>query len=181
VKAERRDTVLRLVLPMVAIAVVLGVARMRQFSFQDDLGLRRPPLPESAVWFAAFVALVALEEVLGPSLGVPTPQRWGSLYGPWNKALRVFGMVVLASISEELLFRGLLYHVIASSGLKEIGAILLTSVAFTWLHFQYGFQALLFVLANGLFYGTARYFTDSVVLTMIMHATGNAYAAFQRV
>jgi membrane protease YdiL (CAAX protease family) len=179
-KAGVRDTVLRVVLPMVGIAVVVGVARMRQLSFHDDLGLRLPPLPRSAVWFAAFVVLVVLEEVLGPSLGVPAPERWGSLYGPWNKALRVFGMVVLAPISEELLFRGLLYHVIASTGLKEIGAILLTSVAFAGLHLQYGPQALLFVLADGLFYGAARYCTDSVVLTMMLHATGNAYAAFQR-
>ena len=40
--------------------------------------------------------------------------------------------------------------------------------------------ALLFVMAGGLFYGTVRYSTGSVLLTMIFHAVGNAYAAYQR-
>jgi membrane protease YdiL (CAAX protease family) len=179
-KSEWRDTLLRLALPSVGIIVILGVARLRQLSFHDDLGLRWPAPGRAMLWFTVFLGLVVLEEVLGPVLGVPPPQPWGDKYSLPTKLLRVFAMVVLAPISEELLFRGLLYQLFARTALKDVGAILLTAAAFTALHSQYGYPALLFVMAGGLFYGTVRYSTGSVLLTMIFHAVGNAYAAYQR-
>jgi len=179
-KSEWRDTLLRLALPSVGIIVILGVARLRQLSLDDDLGLRWPVPGKAIMWFVAFVGLAVLEEVLGPVLGVPAPQPWGDKYSLPAKLLRVFAMVVLAPVSEELLFRGLLYQLFATTALKDVGAILLTAASFTALHSQYGYQALLWVMVDGLFYGMVRYSTGSVLLTIIFHAVGNAYAAYQR-
>lgn len=178
-KTEVRDTLLRVGLPCIGIAVVLAAAHYRRYS-RTDLGLCLPAPTRAAIWFAAFVALAVFEELIGPTLGVAAPERWGTLYSPSIKVVRVAAMVILAPISEELVFRGLLYHVLSTTAAKPLGAIALTALAFTLMHVQYGYQALLFVLVDGVFYGTVRYSTGSILLTMCLHALGNAYAAYQR-
>jgi len=174
------DTWARIILPSVGIALMLGVSRMRGLSFQDYLGLRWPAWQAAPLWIALFVALAALEEVVWRALGLPPPDAWGDKYSTAIKVIRVLGMVVLAPVAEELLLRGHLYSMIARTPLKEVGAIVVTSVVFAALHVQYGFTALLFILVNGLFYGTVRYYTGSILLTMLLHGMGNVYAAYQR-
>jgi hypothetical protein len=43
-------TLFKAIIPLVAIAVVFVVARLRRLSMRDDMGLKAPPLGESAVW-----------------------------------------------------------------------------------------------------------------------------------
>jgi len=159
---------------------VLAVARMRRMSFRDDLGLQWPTLGKALLWLAPFLALVLLQEFFWKATGLPQPQKWGDKYNSFVKATRVLGMVVLAPVFEETLFRGLLYHTIANTSLKEVGAISITSVAFAVLHFQSGFRFMPFVLANGVFYGIVRYSTGSTLMTILFHGLGNSYAAYQR-
>jgi membrane protease YdiL (CAAX protease family) len=108
------------------------------------------------------------------------PKPWGSHYSDSVKVIRLFAMIGLAPISEELLFRGLLYHMIEISVLKRVGAIAITAVGFAALHYQYGVRGFPFALADGLLFGIARCSTGSTILTMVLHALGNCYAAYQR-
>lgn len=178
-RPDTRDTLVRLLLPWLGVVAILLAARIRHFS-PADLGVRPPNLTSALIWTACFAGLVILEEILSPMVGVPAPERWGTVYGLPTKLLRVVAMVVSAPVAEELLFRGLIYHVVANTWLRDTGAIVVSAAAFAALHVQYGAAALLFVVIDGLFYGTVRYSTDSILLTIALHAAGNAYAAYQR-
>jgi membrane protease YdiL (CAAX protease family) len=175
-----RDTLYRVVFPGIGIAVMLLVAKARETSFRDYLGLRVPSWDRAWLWMLLFIGLVVVEEVLWKAWGLPQPQPWGPKYRGVAKAIRVFAMIVLAPVSEELLFRGMLYHIVSTTVLKDPGAILVTAAAFAALHYQYGIRELLFVLVDGLFFGTVRYSTGSTVLPMFLHIIGNCYAAYQR-
>lgn len=169
-----------MLLPGVAIAVILFAARLRGVSFRDGLGLRLPSWQQGVFWLVLFVALAIVQEALQKAVGLPVPEHWGSHYTDSVKVIRLFAMIALAPISEELLFRGLLYHTIEITMLKRAGAIAITSAGFAALHYQYGVRGLPFALADGLLFGIARCSTGSTILTMVLHALGNGYAAYQR-
>lgn len=175
-----KDTLFRIVLPGVGIAVILLVARAQAMSFSDDLGLRLPSWKGAFWWLLLFIGLVVVEELLWNAWGLPQPEPWEIKYSGATKYLRVFAIVLVAPISEELLFRGMLYNILSTTFLKDLGAILVTAGAFAALHYQYRARGLLFVLADGLFFGIVRYSTGSIVLTMVLHILGNSYAAYQR-
>lgn len=177
---EVRDTLLRLLLPAIGIVVILFAANRRGLSLGDDLGLRLPSFRQGFLWLVVFLALAITEEVLWRALGQPAPEPWGDKYSRSIIWMRVLAMVVMAPIAEELLFRGLFFHMAANTFLKQTGAVFATAALFAAFHFQYGLWALLFVLVDGLFYGTVRAATGSIILTMALHAIGNAYAAYQR-
>ncbi|PYT65909.1 MAG: hypothetical protein DMG39_27935 [Acidobacteria bacterium] len=178
--AELRDTLARVLLPGVAIAVILFVARLRGMSFRDDLGLQLPSWKQGLFWLILFVVLAAIEEVLQKIMGLPAPERWGAKYTAEIKAVRVFAIAVLAPLSEELLFRGMLYRMIEKTVLGRVGAIAITSAAFAALHYQYGVRGLPFTSMDGVFFGMVRCSTRSTILTIFLHALGNSYAAYQR-
>jgi membrane protease YdiL (CAAX protease family) len=177
--SEKRETLVRLALTLMGIIVMLVASAIRKYSARD-LGITWPVANRIWVWPALFVAVAVLQEWLSPAFGIPPPQRWGPAYTLPVKVIRVFTMVVLAPISEELLLRGLLYHVLLEKGLKDSGAILITSMAFSLLHIQSGAGTVLWALVDGLFYGAVRCFTGSIVLPVSFHAIGNTYAAYQR-
>jgi hypothetical protein len=57
------------------------------------------------------------------------------LSAPW-KALALFSGIVLAPVGEELFFRGLFQSVLRQATGRPWVAIVLTSVAFAWVHFS---------------------------------------------
>jgi membrane protease YdiL (CAAX protease family) len=175
-----RDTLLRLVVPGVGIGIMLAAARMRNLSLSGDLGIRLPTFTQALVWSLIFSGLLIAEEVIWKAAGLPQPEPWGPQYAATVKAIRAIAMVTVAPISEELLFRGLLYNAIAKTALMRPGAVFITAIAFAALHYQYTLGELLFVLADGFFYGVARYVTGSTILTMLLHMMGNSYAAYER-
>jgi CAAX protease family protein len=175
-----RDTLFRIVLPSVGTALVLIVAERRDMSFQEDLGLKIPSWDIALLWLLLFVALVVVEELLGRAWGLPRPEPWSLKYHGAAKIIRTVALILIAPLSEELVFRGMLYHLVSTTALKEAGAVVLTAVVFAALHYQYSSKELLFILADGLFYGVVRYSTGSTALTIGLHMLGNSYAAYQR-
>jgi len=175
-----RDTFSHVILPIVSLIVLVIAKHTRGLSWQD-LGLRWPSLRSALLWLALFAVLSAGEEIAGKAWGVAAPEPWGTKYSIPAVVTRVFAMVVLAPMSEELLFRGLLYKLLGDTAAGPLGAIAITAAGFALLHFQYYGPEMLFVALDGLFYGFARYATGSTLLTMIFHSLGNLYAAYQRV
>jgi uncharacterized protein len=166
--------------PIASLAIVVVAKQARGMSWRD-LGLSWPSLRAGLLWLVFFVALAAAEELVGKAWGVAAPGTWGAKYSAPAVAIRVLAMVVLAPVSEEMLFRGLLYKVLSETPVGPVGAILITAAGFALIHFQYYGPEMLFVALDALFYGVARYATGSTVLTMILHGLGNLYAAYQRV
>lgn len=180
-KSEWRDTLTRLAWPLLSLAVLMLVKTLRGLSWRDDFNLRWPTLPEAAVWLALFVALVVAGELISRALGIAPVVPWGDRYSGLVRPLRVLGMTVLAPLSEELLFRGLLFKVFGDLGIPPVGVIVITSVLFAALHGQYQLAGMALVLVDGLFFGLARHHTGSTLLTIVLHSVGNSYAAYQRV
>jgi|SRR5215217_930813 len=175
-----RDTLFRVVLPIIGIVLVIIVARQRNISFQRHLGLQLPSWESALLWLVLFVVLVVIEEWLGNALGVAKPAPWSSKYYGMTKVIRVVALVLIAPVSEELVFRGMLYHLVSTTRLKEVGAIFITALVFAAFHYQYSPKEVLLILVDGLFFGVVRYSTGSTVLTIALHMLGNGYAAYQR-
>jgi membrane protease YdiL (CAAX protease family) len=84
--------------------------------------------------------------------------------------------VIVAPITEELLFRGFLHRGWAPSWLGIPGTIILTSALWTALHLQYNGFGLLCVFAIGLLFGSIRQRGGSTTLTIMLHTLNNVIA-----
>jgi uncharacterized protein len=111
---------------------------------------------------------------------LPPPEPWGDRYTGILLGLRLLGLVILAPVAEELIFRGVLFARISVTRLGPAGAIVLPAILFALLHVQYTAIEGAFIAVDGLFFGLARYRTGSLLLPMLLHASGNAFAAAQR-
>lgn len=175
---------MRVAWPVITLAVVLIVRNIKGLSWSDDLGLHWVSLRTVVLWSGLFIVLLAAGEITSRALGIPQPEPWGDKYSLLVKVIRMVALVVLAPLSEELIFRGLLYRMLSKTAVGALGAIIITASLFTLLHTQYQQQhhwlLLFLILLDGLFFGVVVYFTGSVVLTIVLHSLGNLYAAYER-
>ena len=171
-----RPTLLQ-TLPFALLLVVLAVVLKKRGKTREDLRLVWPPLPVTAAWIGAFVVYAALLELVNRQLGMHEVVPWK--YGPLVITIRVIGIVFLAPIAEELAFRGILLPRLAQTKLGWPGAIAVTAAAFAALHFAAP-MAMLLIFLDGVFYGVARWRTNSLLVPMLMHMLGNTYAAAER-
>lgn len=94
-------------------------------------------------------------------------------------AIRLVGIVVLAPLLEELVFRGLVFQLLLAR-LGPAPTVIGTALIFALGHGQYRGLDLAQVLADGLLLGLARLRTGSTRVPFWMHVLGNALAAWQR-
>jgi hypothetical protein len=95
--------------------------------------------------------------------------------------LLVIAFCVAAPITEEFFARGFLYRGWSESFLGPVGAILLSSLAWTVLHLQYDWFFLGEVFSIGLLLGYLRYRFHSTWLTVVLHGLNNLAAVVQTV
>ena len=170
-------TLLKVVLPLLVIAVVLFVAKLRHMSWRDDVGIRRPAVGDTIAWLAVYAALI-----LGSNALMGWRGPWD--FSPWEKSpmivdvMRVLAVGVLGPIAEELLFRGFLFSRLLRTRLGVIGTVVVLAAVWAAMHVDYsaGVIALLFVA--GVLLGTARFRTKSVIVPVLMHITWNLYAVW---
>lgn len=177
-----RDTLLRLGLPLIGSGLVGVVAYVQGLSMRD-LGLVWPSGRVLGVlaWLAVYVMLTVVREILWRRLELPPAQPWEGKYSASVAGLRAVAIIVVAPAVEELVFRGLLYHMIGQTSLGVAGAVGIPAVAFALMHLRYGLRGIPFIFVSGLFYGVVRHFTGSTLLPMLFHALGNAYAVYERI
>jgi hypothetical protein len=94
--------------------------------------------------------------------------------------LLVIAFGFAAPVTEELMVRGFLYRGWSESVLRPVGAIILSSLAWTAMHAQY-YDPFLFVevFSIGLLLGYMRYRSGSTWLTILMHCLNNLAATAQ--
>ena len=90
-----------------------------------------------------------------------------------------FALICLAPMFEEIFFRGFMFSGIRHSRLGGAGAILITSLVWAGIHLQYDAYQMATIFAGGLLLGTARLKTNSVYLTIGMHAIWNILATIE--
>lgn len=81
-----------------------------------------------------------------------------------------FAIIILAPLSEEILFRGFLFKGIENSRIGPAGAVILSSVGWSALHIQYDLYGIATVFAGGILLGSARFKTNSIYVPILLHA-----------
>ncbi len=163
------------------VGVVIGAviySRRRRVPLVEVAALRTPTLGQIVRWVVVFACVGAAIEIASRWVGVEPVTMWA--YPPAQAALRAFAIIVLAPATEELFFRGILFHMVSRSRLPGWTVIPITAAAFAAAHFQYADVMLLFVFVDGCLLGAARLRTRSICVPMVMHAAGNAFAVWQR-
>lgn len=93
-------------------------------------------------------------------------------------ALFLFNTIILAPVTEEVLFRGFLLPSWSRSWLGPVGAVAATSVIFAAMHIQYDVCGMVAVGLASCVYGWLRLRSGSLLPPILAHCVGNAIATF---
>jgi uncharacterized protein len=172
-------------LPAVAAACWIAI-RPSRMPFAEYLALRWTSWKNFALGLGALVVLVTGWDLLSRGLGreitpgfmgevLKSAQADGALW------LLVIAFCVAAPMSEEFLARGFLYRGWSESSLRPVGAIILSSLAWTALHLQYDWFFFGEVFSIGLLFGYLRHRTGSTWVTIVLHGLNNLAATVQSI
>lgn len=162
--------------------VVLGMAvTMRRFSLRYYFALEGVQLRHFlfgtaclAFLILTFAALESILDVDGGSKSVEAGYRAAKLAGVLP--LLWFATIVVAPITEEMLFRGFLHRGWTRSWIGVSGTIFLTSILWAALHQQYNWLGILCIFLMGLIFGWVRHRSGSTSLVIVLHAFNNLIA-----
>jgi len=129
-------------------------------------------------WSLILLLFAACSDAVTSALGRPIVsdfmlKAYKTAYFP---PLLWLAFIILAPLYEEILFRGFMFKGIENSKLGPIGALLITSLAWSMLHIQYDFLIISTIFAGGLLLGWARLKTNSIYIPIVMHALQNLLA-----
>src|SRR5262245_5850749 len=162
------------------IAAGLLAARLRHWSAREYLGLIQPGRPDIAIAVALVLVIGAADYAVVSLLGggMPQPQLDQYLNAKLAGALPLFWIdwVVIAPVSEELVFRGFLQRGWVRSQYGAIPGIVVISAVWAVAHVQYNWLHLSSIFLSGLLFGWIRWRSGSTLLPIVMHAILNAGA-----
>jgi uncharacterized protein len=170
-------------LPAVLAALWVAI-RMTRTPFADYLALRGTSWTNLLIGVVALFVLVMGWDLVSRATGREVePGFMGDVLrsGRADGALwlLVIAFCVAAPVTEELFARGFLYRGWSESFLGPVGAIVLSSMAWTGLHLQYDWFFLGEVFSIGLLLGYLRYRSHSTWLTIVLHGLNNLGAVIQ--
>jgi len=160
--------------------LVLGVMLLiaSGLDLRATFALRQPRSWSTAagIGVALLVTLLAVTAVLEPLLGAGEeqgldPSGWRPERAP-ALALNAVVTALLGPLVEELLFRGLGFHLLAQFG--TVAAVVVTSIAFSLTHGIAVGLPIFFVIGVGL--GFIRSRTNSIYPAFVLHAGFNGLA-----
>lgn len=172
------------VLRIAPFAVILAVIalRVRFGGIQPaDLGWQRPrSFPAAFGWWALFLAFALAVELLLYSYD--ELEIGGFKHTGFDASLRIFGMILLAPVAEELLFRGLFLNWLTRRLKNPHAAVAAQAAVFVALHaFAYsgtfaGNVGIVQSFVDACLFAYARRHTGSIFTPIAMHMTGNIIA-----
>jgi membrane protease YdiL (CAAX protease family) len=165
-----------LMIPL-AVVIALVVMTLKKLPIKEYFGLKIPSGKESIFYLLWYLPILVIGEIYYFGMGLNEGRVWE--YALPVLIVRVIGIVILAPVCEELIFRGMLFQTIAISRLGPIVAVILTAVIFTASHYQYGFADLATILVDSLYWGWVRYKTGSTILPIAMHILSNSIAVVE--
>lgn len=167
--------------PVVLALTVLFVWLRKRLTVWDYLGLR--PVAPRLIWrwSIALLAFALVSDLITTALGRPLVPEviMISLRTAVWPSLLVLALVLAAPLEEEVLFRGFMFRGLAGTRLGRTGTILVTSLLWCLLHFQYDAYGIATVFASGLLLGWARWQTGSLYTCLALHALMNLIASIQ--
>jgi membrane protease YdiL (CAAX protease family) len=177
--ADLRSILINLAYPIATIVIVWVVTRIRGLSWVPDLLLIWPSWRVAAIWLIGWFLWIVVSEFISDKLGLPRPPTWESRSAV-ALAVHSVTLVIISPIADELVFRGILFQRLTDSKVGPIGATIISAGLFALLHFQYGWKQDILIFLDGVIYAVAFYFSESLLLTIMMHSIGNLYAVYQR-
>jgi membrane protease YdiL (CAAX protease family) len=178
---------LSVIMGLPAVLAALWVAiRVSRMPFADYLALRWTSWKNLLIGVGALFVLVVGWDLLSRALGreiqpgfmgevLKSAQADGALW------LLIIAFCVAAPMSEEFFARGFLYRGWSESFLRPVGAIVLSSLAWTALHLQYDWFFFCEVFSIGLLLGYLRWRSNSTWLTVVVHGLNNLAATLQTI
>ena len=173
-------------LPAVVAALWLAT-RFTSTSFADYLALRRPSWWQVLLGAVGLALLVGAWEVISRATGREVAPEFmiNVMKSAQDSAgvlsLLVVAFCVAAPVTEELFARGFLYRGWSETALRPVGAILLSSAAWTALHLQYDWFFFGEIFTIGVWLGFLRYRFNSIWPTIIVHGLNNLAAVIQTI
>ena len=167
---------------LVAVPLIFLAAKRQAVTTANDLlGWRAPTTRQIFLWIGGLLLFVAVSDGLTVLSGreiVPPFMR--GIYASASIPILLWSTLIIAApVFEELLFRGLLFQGLVETRLKVVGAAVITSLIWSAIHVQYDLYGIASIFAAGLLLSAARFFTGSVLLCILMHATQNLVATLE--
>lgn len=156
--------------------IMLGVIKLKKgANIQHYLGLNLVDVKTMRFWFLAFIVMMLFSELLTYLLGKPlVPEFVTSIYTSTDSVwLLWIAIVIAAPIFEELFFRGFIITGLSKTFMGPLGAIVLSSLTWAAIHIQYELYLIVTIFVFGLALGFVRLKTNSVLLTIALHAFMN--------
>ena len=147
----------------------------RGLDLTNELGLfffNKSVFLKSTLLLAFFLVL---EEIYMRALEIDVPVTFLNFMLSEPLILGVLTTIIIAPIIEEFIFRGFLLSQLKNT-IGNWGAISLSSLAWTLLHFQYEVKILFILFIFGLLLGFLRWKYNSLFLVMVLHAINNLVA-----
>ena len=165
----------------VVIALLWFLTRKREDARGEYLAWRLPKFPEVVRWTIWLMPVWFGLTVF--SVYFPSEQNsgfMGALYDGGRDAIVLFlGIVVAIPYCEEVLFRGFVFRGFLAESGKPANAIAISAGLWAAVHLQYDWRGLAQLFALGLFFGYARWRTNSTVLAYWLHAFYNGIGLLQ--
>jgi len=158
---------------------IVLVAHWRGPSAHAYLGLVWPRWHHVIISVAVFAAFrLGLEALFSSLSGSHTSAESIGAYraimgDPVALAFYWINLVVKAPVTEEIISRGFLQRGWSESRIGTGGAIFLSTLAFALAHLQYDLLRIAVVFVIGLVLSLIRWWTGSVLLTILLHAGWN--------
>jgi membrane protease YdiL (CAAX protease family) len=181
---EIRNALFRVIPFLLAILVIRNAIQRNKFS-KEDLHLRKPiNFMHFFTWWLLFLLLIILIEISLYSVNLLEASPWK--HNIPSSIIQITGIVILAPVAEELLFRGILLFKLEQWKVKRIRAIMIQAIAFTAMH-SFAYEntlssniGIIQTFADACIYAYAKYNSQSIYTPIAMHATGNLIAILER-
>jgi hypothetical protein len=167
--------------PVCIALTILFVRMKRGWSVREYLALRRIERAVLLKWLGFALLLAAFSDVLTVLMGREiVPDFVARAYETASfLPLLWIALVVAAPAFEEVFFRGFLFQGLQHSRVGPVGAVIITSIIFGIIHFQYDAYGMATASAIGLLLGTARLKTASIYPAVVMHSMINFIAVVE--
>ena len=169
------------ILPFVVIIFVISIkVRKGDFS-KEELGIQKPDSYIKVFsWWVFFLFFCVLTELLLYKYNLLQVKSYA--FDLNTSLLKICGMLLLAPIAEELLYRGIFLSKLIQFKVNKHAAIFIIAVLFVLLH-SFAYEQTLAskigivqVFIDAMLFGYARLNTKSVYTSIVMHITGNLIA-----
>ena len=158
------------------IPLIIWASNFAHQSWRETLAFKSVASSVLGLWFLVYVVYFVLQGIAQSFMPIEHEDIVSSLAGSSHLGLAL-GMVLVAPVIEELVFRGYLFKAWRHTRLGLWGTLVLTSLLFTVVHAaQYSILLLLYVFALSMLLGLARERTGSIWVPIMIHSFNNLIA-----